>query len=63
MKVWVPVAIIVLLGAIYGLFYFLTATENSGAMSIGVVNLVGLVAVVMGIIAAIIIMTRATPLR
>ncbi|HZW85071.1 MAG TPA: hypothetical protein VFE91_04120 [Nitrososphaerales archaeon] len=63
MKVWIPIAIIVLLVVVYGLFYFITATENRGAMSIGVLNLVGLITVIAGLLAAVLVMRRATPLR
>jgi Ni/Fe-hydrogenase subunit HybB-like protein len=61
LKVWVPVALGALITVAYVLFYFLNSVESRGATSFGLVNAVGLVAVVVGIIAAGMILRRASP--
>jgi hypothetical protein len=59
MKAWIPVAVGGLIICAYALFYAVSSTE--GASSIGLANSVGLVAVLVGLIAAGILLRRATP--
>lgn len=63
MKLWIPVALGGLIVLAYGFFYALSETETQGAASFGLANSVGLVAVFVGLIAAGIILRRATPVR
>ena len=61
MKVWIPVALGAMIIGAYAFFYILSVSETQGATSIGLANSVGLVAVFVGLIAAGLIMRRATP--
>jgi len=61
MKHWIPVAIGGLIVAAYAVFYALSASEAQGAMSIGLANSVGLVAVFIWLIAAGLLLRRAVP--
>ena len=61
MKLRIPIAVIVLLAVAYVYFYMLGATESQGSTSLGVANAVGLVAVVVGVIAAGFILRRGGP--
>lgn len=61
MKLWVPIAIGGLIVVAYVLFYAVSLAESQGATSVGLANTVGLVAVVIGLIAAGFIMRRAAP--
>jgi hypothetical protein len=59
----VPAALCVLVVAAYALFYLITASESEGASALGLTNMVGLIAVFIGLIAAGILFRRATPVR
>ena len=61
MKVWVPVAIVAMIVGAYAFFYLLSVSETQGATSIGLANSVGLLAVFVGLVAAGLMMRRATP--
>ena len=61
MRVWVPVALGGLILGTYALFYALSTSEPQGAASIGVANMVGLLVVFVGLIAAGLMMRRAAP--
>jgi hypothetical protein len=61
MKLWIPVAVGALVVIAYALFYVVSLSEAEGATSIGIANAVGLVAVVVGLIAAGFILRRAAP--
>lgn len=63
MRLWIPVAIGGMIVAAYAFFYALSATESQGATSFGIANSVGLVGVFVALIAAGLIMRRATPQR
>jgi hypothetical protein len=58
MKSWVPVALGGMVILAYGLFYLLGSFESQGVSSFGIVNMVGLVAVFVGVVGAAIIMRR-----
>ena len=60
MKVWIPVAGLTLLVAAYVYFYELSAAEAQGSASIGLANVAGLLAVVVGLLAAGMIMRRGS---
>ena len=61
MRLWVPVTLGCVIVAAYAYFYQLTALEAQGAASVGMANLVGLLIVFVGIVAAGLILRRATP--
>ena len=62
MKYWILVAVAGMLVATYVFLYIVGSTETSG-WSVGLANSVGLIAVVIGLLAAGILLRRATPLR
>ncbi|QQG49246.1 MAG: hypothetical protein HY247_02750 [archaeon] len=59
MKVWIPVALGAVITFAYVFFYFLSTV--GGATSFGLVNSVGLAAVFIGLVAAGLLLRRATP--
>jgi len=61
MKLWIPVAVAAVLILAYVFFYAMSSTEAQGATSLGVANFVGLVAVVVGVVAAGLLLRRASP--
>ena len=61
MKLWVPVAVGVLIVAAYAFFYALSASEPQGSTSFSLTNSVGLVVVLVGVIAAGFVIRRASP--
>ncbi|MDA4125818.1 MAG: hypothetical protein OK452_01250 [Thaumarchaeota archaeon] len=61
MKLWVPVALGGLIAIAYAFFYELSLAETQGAASFSLANSVGIVAVFVGLIAAGVILRRATP--
>ncbi|MBI3840674.1 MAG: hypothetical protein HY297_01760 [Thaumarchaeota archaeon] len=61
MKVWVPVALGGVIAFAYGFFYFLSTVQAQGASAFGITNTVGLAAVFIGLVAAGLILRRATP--
>ena len=46
---------------VYVFFYTLTLSETQGGSSVGIANTVGLVGVLVALIAAVLIIRRATP--
>ena len=61
MKPWIPLSIALLGVAALIIFYY---TGSGGEVySLGLLNLVGLIAVFLGIVAAFFILGRATPVR
>ncbi|MDA4121413.1 MAG: hypothetical protein OK404_03290 [Thaumarchaeota archaeon] len=61
MKLWIPIAMAGLIGFAYAFFYFMTSVETQGASSFGLANSVGLAGVVVGLIAAGLVLRRASP--
>ncbi len=61
MNLWIPLALGGLIFLAYAFFYALSEAEAQGASSVGLANSVGLIAVFVGLIAAGIILRRATP--
>jgi len=61
MKVWLPLALGIIAVSAYALFYYLSYDGPGGGNSFGLVNSVGLAAVVVGIIVAGVILRRASP--
>lgn len=61
MKVWVPVTLGGLIVLAYAFFYTLSVAETQGAAAFGLANSVGLIAVFVGLIAAGVLLRRATP--
>ena len=61
MKTWIPVALGGLIVGAYAVFYTMSSSEAVGATSIGLANSVGLLVVFIGLIAAGLLMRRATP--
>lgn len=61
LRLWLPVAGITLVVVAYAFFYALDVTETQGSTSIGLANAAGLVAVIVGLIAAVLIMRRGAP--
>lgn len=58
---WIPAAAVAIVVMTYALFYAVTALESQGASSFELVNTVGLLAVVFGVLAAAAILGRARP--
>ena len=63
MKLWIPVALGGVIVLAYASFYALTSAEAQGATSIGIANSIGLVAVLIGLIAAGLLLRRSAPQR
>jgi hypothetical protein len=61
MKLWVPAAVGVILILAYVFLYAMSSTETQGATSLGLANSVGLVAVIVGVVAAGLLLRRAAP--
>ncbi len=61
MKFWVPVVLVGVIVLAYAFFYVLSSTESQGATSFGLANSVGLAVVFVGLVAAGVILRRATP--
>ena len=61
MKLWAPLAVIGVVAAAYALFYVLSISQGAGGSSFGLVNSLGLVTVVIGLVAAMLIIKRAKP--
>ena len=61
MKIWLPVAGVALLVVAYAYFYELSAVEAQGSASIGLANVVGLAAVITGLIVAGMLFRRGGP--
>jgi hypothetical protein len=61
MKLWVPLVLGSVIVVGYAFFYFLSTVGTEEAESFGLVNSVGLAVVLVGIVAAGVILRRATP--
>ena len=61
MKLWVPVALGCLVAIAYLFFYELSLSDAQGVASFGLANSVGIIAVFVGLIAAVFILRRAIP--
>ena len=61
MKLWLPVAALLLFIVAYAYFYALSAVETQGSASIGLANVVGLMAVIVGLIVAGMLFRRRAP--
>lgn len=61
MKLWIPIAGVALLVIAYAYFYELSSVETQGSASVGLANVVGLAAVVVGLIVAGMLFRRGTP--
>ena len=61
MKLWLPVAVIVLVILVLSFFYTLSAVEPQGATSFDLTNSVGLMVVVVGVIVAAFVIRRGSP--
>ena len=61
MKLWIPIAVVAVLVLAYALFYTMSSTGTQGATSLGLANSVGLVAVLVGVVAAGLLLRRASP--
>ncbi len=61
MKLWIPIAVVGLLIIAIIYYYAIGATESQGANSYTLANDVGLIVVVIGVVAAGLVMRRASP--
>ena len=61
MKLWIPVALGAVIIIAYTFFYTLSVTEPQGATSFDLTNSVGLIVVLVGVIAAGLVIRRANP--
>jgi uncharacterized protein involved in response to NO len=61
MKLWIPLALAVVIVFAYLFLYSMSSTDAQGASSIGLVNTVGVFAVLIGVIAAGFLLRRASP--
>ena len=61
MKLWLPVAVIVLVILVLSFFYTLSVVEPQGATSFDLTNSVGLMVVVVGVIVAAFVIRRGSP--
>ena len=60
MKLWIPLSLGAVLVVAYAFFYELGATEPQGATSFDLTNAVGLVVVLVGVIAAGLVIRRSS---
>ena len=61
MRLWVPAALCAIVVFVFAFFYYLSKTGNESGKSVGLVNSAGLAFVVIGVIAAGVILRRAAP--
>ena len=61
MKVWTPVAVVAVIVLAYLFLYAMSSTGAQGATTLGFANSVGLVAVLVGVVAAGLLLRRASP--
>lgn len=59
MKLWIPVAVCAVIVIAYAFFYALGATEPQGATSYDITNSVGLIVVIVGVVAAGLVIRRS----
>jgi hypothetical protein len=60
MRLWIIAALGILIAAAYVLFYVTSSLESQGANLFGLVNTIGLITVVLGIVAAGAVLRRST---
>jgi len=58
---WIPVSLVLVAVAAYAVFVVIGYLERQGASSLGFINVVGLMLVVLGVVAAGAILRRASP--
>jgi len=58
---WIPVSLVLVAVMALGIFYVAGSLEHQGASSLGFINVVGLLLVVLGVVAAASILRRAAP--
>ena len=61
MKRWIPISVVAVIVLAYVFLYAMSTTETEGATSLGLANSVGLFAVLVGVIAAGLLLRRASP--
>ncbi len=61
MRLWVPLTLGCVIFVAYAFFYQLTILEAQGAAAVGLANLVGIVLVFIGLVAAGLIFRRTNP--
>lgn len=61
MKLWIPIAFAAVIVLAYVLFFVMSEFETQGASSFGMANTVGLLVVFVGVIAAGVLLRRASP--
>ncbi len=61
MRFWLPVAGVALLVVAYAYFYALSSVESQGAAPIGLANVFGLAAVIVGLFVAAMLFRRGAP--
>jgi len=61
LKLWIPIAVGAVIIIAYTFFYTLSVTEPQGVTSFDLTNSVGLVVVLVGVIAAGLVIRRASP--
>jgi hypothetical protein len=61
MRRWIPAALATLVILVVIFFYAISAMEQQGASSLGFANAVGLIVVVAGVVAAGMLLRRASP--
>lgn len=61
MRLWIPLAVAAIVAVSYAFFYLISFTEGQGSTAFQLVNEIGLAAVVIGVVAAGVVLRRATP--
>ncbi|HYA55390.1 MAG TPA: hypothetical protein VED22_01195 [Nitrososphaerales archaeon] len=61
MKLWIPIAVGAVIIIAYTFFYMISATEPQGATSFDLTNSIGLIVVLVGVVAAGLVIRRASP--
>jgi hypothetical protein len=58
---WIPIALIAVAVLAIILFYSLGSMEQQGSSSIGLINIIGVMTVIVGVLAAGLVLRRASP--
>ncbi len=61
MRIWVPIAVLLMLLGAYVVFYMIDSSESQGPTTFSLVNTIGLGTVILGVIAAGFILRRSAP--
>jgi hypothetical protein len=61
LKLWVPLALAAVIGFAYFFFYILSSLETQGTTAFTLANSVGLAVVFLGVVAAGLVLRRASP--